>query len=144
MLNGFFVTTSYFSNKTLFSFFNTFHIGKHKLCLNRLSIFHRINSVIHMGYVVIFKASQNMSYGINFSNICQELITQTFTFRCALYKASNIYKRHSGGDNLTRLSNLRQRIETAVWNRNFTHIRLYGAKWKISGLSSCCLCKCIK
>ena len=58
--------------------FQAFKVGEHQLCLDRIGIADRVDLAFDMGDVVVFEAAQHVDHGIDFADIGQELVAQTF------------------------------------------------------------------
>src|SRR5690606_6194498 len=72
-------------------FVNRFQGLKLKLEINSFLIGDCMYISVDVNKIMIIKTTQNVQYGISFTNVAQKLISQTFTFTCTFYKSRNIY-----------------------------------------------------
>lgn len=60
---------------------------------------------------------------------------ENLALTCTLDKPSYIYKLYGRWNHSLRFTEIREHMETRIWNSNNPHIWLYCTKWKISSLS---------
>lgn len=60
--------------------------------VDNFNIVSRVNFAGNVNDVVIFKAANNVTDRFGFTDVGQELVTQTFAFRCAFYQTGDIDK----------------------------------------------------
>ena len=76
-----------------------------------------------------------MNNSVGGADIAQELVTQALAFRGALHQARDVDNFHSSRHHAGGMFNLHQFIQALVGDGNNAHVRLNGAKRKVSGLS---------
>ena len=90
-----------------------------------------------MDNVWIIEAAQYMQYGIRFPDIGQKLIAKALAFAGPLHQAGNVYHLDGIGDQILRLYQFSQSVQTLVGNGDGAHVGLNGAERKIGRLSPC-------
>ncbi|XPE52716.1 hypothetical protein ACNKHX_07430 [Shigella flexneri] len=60
--------------------------------VDNFNIVSRVNFAGNVNDVVIFKAANNVTHCFGFTDVGQELVTQTFAFLCAFYQTGDIDK----------------------------------------------------
>ena len=81
-----------------------------------------------MDHIRIFKAAYHMNNGIHFTDISQELISQTFALGCALYQTGDIHKFNDSRSDLLRIVKVSQKLQSFIRYGNHTHVWINGTK----------------
>ncbi|CAH0321704.1 hypothetical protein SRABI106_04396 [Rahnella aquatilis] len=84
-----------------------------------------------MDDVVVFETTHNVADGFSFTDVSQELVTQTFTFRCAFDQTRDVHEFHGGWQDTLRFYNLGQLVETRIGHWYHTGIRFDGAEREV-------------
>ena len=134
LLHGFLVTAAHFAHNVLESFFNTFHIGQHELCVDGIGICNGINVVRDMHHITIFKTADHMGNGIGLADIGQKLIAQPLALACAFDQPSDVYKGHPCRNYIRRICDLCQIGQARVGHIDLADIGFNRTKWKIRRL----------
>ena len=69
-------------------------VGQRQLGIDNLDVVSRIHFVINVDDVVVFKAAYNVADRFGFTDVGQELVTQTFAFGRAFYQTGNVDEFH--------------------------------------------------
>ena len=86
-----------------------------------------------MNNIGIFEVTNNLTDSVSVANVCQELVSQTLAFVCALDQTSDIHKLNGCRHDSTRIDNLGQLLKPCVGHVNNAHVRVDGGKWVICG-----------
>ena len=87
--------------------------------------------VRHIG---MLETAHHMRDRIDFADVGEELITETFALRRAAHQAGNVNERQSRRHDLYRLGELGKFIEPRIGNRHLAHVGLDGAERIVRGL----------
>ena len=77
-----------------------------------------------MGDVAVLETAQHVDDGVDFADIGEELVAETLAFRGAADEAGDIDEFQAGRDDLDRLADLRQHVQTRVRHADATDVRL--------------------
>ena len=84
-----------------------------------------------------------MDDSINFTDVAEELVAQTFTVACAFYKTCNINELYDSRCVFFRVVHFCQFVQSFVRHSNHANIRLDCAERKVcAGCTS--ICNCVK
>ena len=139
-----FVAAFNFADQTRNAFFDVFQIGQHQLGFNRFRILDRVHATINVGHIVIVETTQHMRNRIAFADVSQELVSQTFAFRCTFYQTSNIYERHTCWDDCFGTSDCGQNIQAFIGHGDFACVGFNRTKREIRGLCGGGACQRVK
>ena len=78
--------------------------------------------------VVIFETTQHMDDGIDFADIGEELVAESFTLGGTAHQAGNVDKTQLGFDNLGAATNFGDYMQARIGHCHRAHIGLDGAK----------------
>ena len=87
-----------------------------------------------MDNIVIVETSQHVKNSISFTNIRQELISQSFSLAGTLYEACDIHDIYSGRHYPLRVAKVCKCFKPLVRNVSRTEIWLYCAERKVCAL----------
>ncbi|MPN12027.1 hypothetical protein SDC9_159337 [bioreactor metagenome] len=87
-----------------------------------------------MNNIVVFKTTQHMNDGIRFTDICQKLVAQSFTFTGAFYQSRNVHNFNCGRNNALWVYQFSKFVQALIRDGNNPDIRFDGAKRKICRL----------
>ena len=99
--------------------------------VDNFNIVSRVNFAGNVNDVVIFKAANNVTDRFGFTDVGQELVTQTFAFRCAFYQTGDIDKFHGRGKRTLRFYDFSQLIQARIRHWYDACVRLNSAEWKV-------------
>ena len=89
-----------------------------------------------MNDVVVLKAANHVYNGIDFADVAQKLVAQTFAFGGTLYQTGNVHKFQRCRCELVWFIHFCQFVQTSVRHRNDTHIFFNGAERIVCGFCS--------
>src|SRR5688500_17141043 len=78
--------------------------------------------------VGILKATDNLDNGVDFSNVSEKFISESFSSRGSFNKPGDINKFNCGWDDDLSFSNVLQHIEPRIWHSDNSYIGINGAK----------------
>ena len=84
--------------------------------------------------VVIVKAAHHLHDGVHFTDIRQELVAQSGSFRGALDQAGNVHEFNERGDDFFRAGHVGKHLQAGVRHRDHAHVRINGAEGIIGRL----------
>ena len=87
-----------------------------------------------MDDVVIVKAAHHLHDGVHFTDIRQELVAQSGSFRGALDQAGNVHEFNERGDDFFRAGHVGKHLQAGVRHRDHAHVRINGAEGIIGRL----------
>jgi hypothetical protein len=90
-----------------------------------------------MHHIFIIKAAHNICYGIDLTDMAEELVTQPLSSAGSLNQAGNIDKFHGSRENLPGLYNRSQGVKPGIRHGHNSHIRFNGAERIIGRFRSC-------
>ena len=99
-------------------------VGQHKLGFHDFDVAQRVDRAFHMGDVAVLETAQHVDDGVHFADVGEELVAQTLAFGCAADEARDIDEFQAGGDDLDRLADLRQHVQTRVGHADAADVRL--------------------
>ena len=89
--------------------------------------------VVGAGHVVIFEGTQHIHNGIDFTNVGEELVAETFTLAGAFNEAANVNHLDSGMHDALCLRHLSQLEEASVGNLGHANVGVLCGK----GIGGC-------
>ncbi len=92
--------------------------------IDNLNVVSRIHFVINVDDVVVFKAANHVADSFGFTDVRQELVTQTFAFGRAFYQTGNVDEFHRCWQDTLRFDDFGQLIQTRIGHRDNTCVRL--------------------
>ena len=107
---------------------NRINIRQAQLRVNDLDIPYRVYAAFHMGHILVLKAADHFRNGIRVADMAQELVAQTFAFRCPFYQTGNVNKVHNGRRNFFRIKHFGQHVQPFIRHGNHALVRLNGAE----------------
>src|SRR5947207_3118071 len=128
LLLGFLVGTAQALFQSARPLFQAVEIGQHQFCLDRLDIADRIDTAFDMGDIAILETAHHMGDGIDFADIGEELVAESFALGGAAHQARNIDESEPSRDDLGALAYRRQPVEARIGNPYVTDIGLDGAE----------------
>ena len=89
---------------------------------------HGVDRTHHVDHVGILEAANHVHDGVDFANVRQELITESFALRGALHEARDVDELDDGRNLFFGLDHLVQPVEPRIGNLDHPHVRLHGAE----------------
>ncbi len=126
------------------TFFQAFHVGQHQFGFDGFRITDRIDRVIDMGDVVIFKTAQHVNDGVGFTNVGKELVAKALALRRTTHQTGNINKFQLGRNDVCRICDCRNLVKALVRNADTTGIGLNRAEREVCCLGCCRLGQGVK
>jgi len=126
-LGSFFIHTcclGHFGNSSL----QDLQVREDQLQVNGLNITERINASIYMDHIGILEAAYYMNNRIYFTDICQELVSKTFTLGSTLYKSCDIYEFNNSRCYFLGMIEISQKFQSLIRYCNYAHIRVDGTE----------------
>ncbi len=102
--------------KIVNSIVNVFKILQYKLGVDNFHISDWINWVLSMCDVFIFEWSYNVINTVDFFDVAQEMVTQTFTLWCTSDQSSNINNLQDCWYLWFGFPNLTEFVKSLIWN----------------------------
>jgi hypothetical protein len=103
-------------------------IGEHQLGLDGLDVFDRRDPALDVNDVAAGKAAHDVDDGIDFADVGEELVAQTFAARCAAHQPGDVDEgepgRHHGGG----FGECGDRREPRIGHRHLAQVGLDGAE----------------
>ncbi len=99
--------------------------------VDNFNIVSRVNFAGNVNDVVIFKAANNVTDRLGFTDVGQELVTQTFAFLMRLLPDRRYRQIPWSWERMLRFYDFSQLIQARVRHWYDACVRLNGAEWKV-------------
>ena len=103
-------------------------IRENELQVDSLNITDRVDASIYVNYIGILKTAYYMNDCINFTDVCKELVSKTFSLRSALYKSCNVNKFYNGRCHFLGMIKITKQCKSFIRHSNNSHIRVNGTE----------------
>ena len=97
-------------------------VAKLQLGVDNPLIAHGVDRAVDMGNIIIVKAPQHVDYCIGLANVCQEFISQSLATAGTFHQSGDVNYLHCCGNNLSRMNQLGETIESLVGDSNHAHV----------------------
>ena len=106
-------------------------IRQRQLGIDYINIFRRVYFTCYVDNVVVLEATHHVTDRFGFTDVGQELVTQTFTFGCTFHQARDVHELHGGWQNALRLHDFRKLVQTRVGHWHNAGVRLDGTEREV-------------
>ena len=117
--------------------FNGLQIFQLEFGVNDFFVTDRIYTTVYMSYIFIVKTTEYVQDSICFTDICQKLVSQPFTFASPFYKSCNVNNFYSSGNDTSRMNQFGKFGQAFIRNGDDTYIRFDGTEREVGCLSLC-------
>jgi len=118
----------------VFAFLEGGHVGEDQLGIDHFDIADRVHCAGHVMNVLVLKATDDLHDGIDFADMAEELVAESFALAGAFDQPGDIDEFDGGGDGLFRLGKRGQSVKPWVGNADDADVRLDRAERKIGRL----------
>ena len=119
------------------SAFTGIEVSQRQFGIDGINIFCRVNTAGNVNNVIIVKAADNVADSFCFTDVGQELVTQTFTFGGAFHQTGDIDEFHGGRQNTLWFYDFRQCIQAGIRHRYHAGVRLNCTERKVRRFNTC-------
>ena len=99
-----------------------FEIFELQLGVDNALIAHGVDRAVDVSDVLVVEAAQHVDNCVGIANVGEELVTQTFTLRCALNQTCDIDNLDRSGDHTLRVVDLGEFDQSLVGYGDHTHV----------------------
>jgi hypothetical protein len=111
-------------------------ISEKEFHLDSLHVGNRIDFASDVCYVGVVEATDDLENRIDFANVTEEFIPESFTFASAFDNPSNIDEFEHRWDDLLGLDEMLNSIETRIWDTDNPFVWFDGAERIVRSLGS--------
>ena len=108
--------------------FDAVEIRQRQFGIDDFDIAGRIDLSGHMDDVVVFETAHHVRDGVDFANVREKLVAQALALRCPGDQSCDIHELHRGRQNLLRMHDGGELLQTRIRHRHHAHIGINGAK----------------
>ena len=139
-----FRSRTHFFLQTIATLLQRGQIGQHKLRVDHFDVANRIDRAADMMNIGTLKATHHLHDGIDFANMTEELVSQTFSGARTFDQTGDIHELNRRRDNFLRTRKSGQHFQARIGHGHDPEIRINGAEGIICRLRFPCAGYCIK
>ena len=95
---------------------------------------HGVDGAVHVGHVVVIKASQHVDDGVGLADVAQELVAQALAAAGALDQAGDVDNLDRGGHDARGIHQFGEFVQSLIGHGDDAHVGLDGAERKVGRL----------
>ena len=118
------------------SVLQSLHVGQQQFCFDHFNIVQWVDATTHVSDIVINKAAHDLQNGVDFTDVAEKLIAQTFTHAGAFDDARNIHQLQNRRNDFLRRNVFRDALQARVRNADNAFVRFDSAKRIVRALCS--------
>ncbi len=105
-----------------------------KLGVDDLLVADGVDRSVDVGDIIVVEATKDVDYGVGLADVGEELVAETLAFACSLDETCDVDNLDSCGDDLRRVLDFVEYLETVVGDGDDADVRFDGAEGEVGRL----------